>query len=289
MSPVRPAILPARPRASRVSPRVVLSVLSFGALLVASGCRDWSKPVIPQDPELAALAAEAAPPTRDDLHASAAAQSKQGDARAALRSLQRALAMHPADPQTEFLMAREYLVLGERGSALEYAALSSLHDASPERAAACAPIMVAAGAPQRAARLLEVALPAATDAGARTVLLRELVTARSAAGEHDGSLAAAHDLVASAPGAASQAILGDALLRAGQLADAEEAFRAGTITDPRSTVCWNGLGTAALNRWIAGGKVDQSARARAVAAFEASLAIDADQPRVARLMASNGL
>jgi hypothetical protein len=49
------------------------------------------------------------------------------------------------------------------------------------------------------------------------------------------------------------------------------------------------LGTAALNRWIAGGKVDQSARARAVAAFEASLAIDADQPKVARLMASHGL
>ena len=32
------------------------------ALLLASGCRDWSKPVIPQDPELAALAKDAAPP-----------------------------------------------------------------------------------------------------------------------------------------------------------------------------------------------------------------------------------
>ena len=105
----------------------------------------------------------------------------------------------------------------------------------------------------------------------------------------DAKLAAARELVAAVPGAASQAILGDALLRAGQLADAEDAFRAGTTVDPKSTVCWNGLGTAALNRWIAGGKVDSSARARAVAAFEASLAVDGDQPKVVRLMASHGL
>ena len=269
MNPMRPAILT--------------------ALLLASGCRDWSKPVIPQDPELAALAKDAAPPTRDELHASASKLSKQGDARAALRALQRALAMQPADPQTEFLMAREYLALGERASALEFATLASLHDASPARAAACAPIMVAAGAPQRAASLIESALPAAGDAALRAPLLQELVAARSAAGEHDGSLAAARELVAAVPGAASQAILGDALLRAGQLADAEDAFRAGTTVDPKSTVCWNGLGTAALNRWIAGGKVDSSARARAVAAFEASLAVDCDQPKVVRLMASHGL
>lgn len=259
------------------------------AVLAAPGCRDWSKPVIAQDPELAALAKDAAPPTRDELHASASAQSKQGDARAALRSLQRALALHPADPQTEFLMAREYLAIGERASALEYATLSSLHDPSSPRAVACAPIMVASGAPQRAARLLESALPATNGTAERSVLLQELVAARSAAGEHDGSLAAARDLVDTAPGAASQAILGDALLRAGQLAAAEDAFRAGTTADPKSTVCWNGLGTSALNRWLAGGKVDQSARARAVAAFEASLAIDAEQPKVVRLMASHGL
>ena len=263
--------------------------LIFTALLVAPGCRDWSKPVIPQDPELAALAKDAAPPTREELHANAEKLAAQGDGRAALRSLQRALATNPNDPQTEFLMAREYLALGERGSALEFATLSSLHDATPTRAIACAPIMVAAGAPQRAARLLESALGGAKDDSTRTTLLRELVVARSAAGEHDGSLQAARDLVAAAPGAGSQAILGNALLHAGRLADAEEAFRAGTSADPTSTVCWNGLGTAALNRWIAGGKVDQSARARAVAAFEASLAIDADQPKVARLMASHGL
>jgi predicted Zn-dependent protease len=197
--------------------------------------------------------------------------------------------MHPADPQTEFLMAREYLALGEHASALEYATLSSLHDASPVRAVACAPIVAGAGAPQRAARLLESVLPAITDQTVRIIVLRELAMARSVAGDHDGSLVAAHELVATAPGAASQAILGDALLRAGRLADAEDAFSAGTSADPRSTVCWNGLGTAALNRWIAGGRVDQSARARAVAAFEASLAIDAEQPKVVRLMASHGL
>ncbi|MBM4052777.1 MAG: hypothetical protein FJ270_08575 [Planctomycetes bacterium] len=259
------------------------------ALVLATGCRDWSKPVIPQDPELAALATDATPPTRDELLASAAKLSKQGDAHAALRSLQRALAMHPADPQTEFLVAREYLALGERETALEFAILSTLHDASSARVVACAPIMVAAGAPQRAARLIESALPDASDAAVRTQLLQELVVARGAAGEHDGSLAAARELVATTPGAASQAVLGDALLRAGRLADAEDAFRAGITVDPKSTVCWNGLGTAALNRWIAGGKVDQSARARAVAAFEASLAVDADQPKVVRLMASHGL
>ncbi len=259
------------------------------AVLAAQGCRDWSKPVIAQDPELAALAKDAAPPTRDELHATASAQSSKGDARAALRSLQRALAMHPADPQTEYLMAREYLALGESASALEYATLSSLHDATSARAMVCAPIMLAAGAPQRAARLLESALTTTTDIAGRAQLLQELVVARSAAGEHDGSLVAARELVTTAPGAASQATLGEALLRAGQLADAEDAFRAGTNADPKSTTCWNGLGTAALNRWLAGGKVDQSARARAVAAFEASLAIDAAQPKVVRLMASNGL
>ncbi len=271
------------------APHTVLRLAVLLALLLHAGCRDWSKPVIPQDPELAALAKDAAPPTRDELHASATAQSKRGDARAALRSLQRALAMHPADPQTEFLMAREYLAIGERGSALEYATLSSLHDGSPARAVSCAPIMVAAGAPQRAARLLESKIPAVAEPTMRTALLQELVAARSAAGEHEGSLAAAHDLVTAAPGAASQAIFGESLLRAGRLADAEDAFRAGTIADPKSTVCWNGLGTAALNRWLAGGKVDASARARAVAAFEASLAIDAEQPKVVRLMASHGL
>ena len=297
MNSVRPDILTARSLASRMvacvdvhgAPHVASRLALLLALLLNAGCRDWSKPVIAQDPELAALAKDAAPPTREALHDSAAAQSKRGDARAALRSLQRALAMHPADPQTELLMAREYLALDERGSALEYATLSSLHDASPARAVACAPIMVAAGAPQRAARLLESALPSATDLKERTEMLQALVAARSAAGEHDGSLAAAHDLVAAAPGAASQAILGESLLRAGRLADAEVAFRAGTIADPKSTACWNGLGTAALNRWLAGGKVDQSARARAVAAFEASLAIDAAQPKVVRLMASHGL
>ena len=271
------------------APHAVLRLAVLLALLLHAGCRDWSKPVIPQDPELAALAKDAAPPTRDELHASATAQSKRGDARAALRSLQRALAMHPADPQTELLMAREYLAIGERGSALEYATLSSLHDGSPARAVSCAPIMVAAGAPQRAARLLESKIPAVAEPTMRTALLQELVAARSAAGEHEGSLAAAHDLVAAAPGAASQAIFGESLLRAGRLADAEDAFRAGTIADPKSTVCWNGLGTAALNRWLAGGKVAASARARAVAAFEASLAIDTEQPKVVRLMASHGL
>jgi len=297
MNPSRSVILMARLLDSRLAMRVDVRRRVHGvsrlALLLAgflnAGCRDWSKPVIPRDPELAALATDASPPTRDALHESASAQSKRGDARGALRSLQRALAMHPGDPQTEFLMAREYLALDERGSALEYATLSSLHDASPARAKACAPIMVVAGAPQRAARLLESVLPATTDTAERTAILRELVVARSAAGEHGGSLTAARDLVATAPGAASQATLGDALLQAGQLADAEDAFRAGTNADPKSTVCWNGLGTAALNRWIAGGKVDQSARARAAAAFEASLAIDAAQPKVARLMASHGL
>lgn len=301
MNSSRFVILVARLVVSRMASRNVARVDVHGAphaapclavllaLLLNAGCRDWSKPVIPQDPELAALAKDAAPPTREALHDSAAAQSKRGDARAALRSLQRALAMHPADPQTELLMAREYLALDERASALEYATLSSLHDASPARAVACAPIMVAAGAPQRAARLLESVLPATTDTAERTAILRELVVARSTAGEHGGSLTAARDLVATAPGAASQATLGDALLQAGQLADAEDAFRAGTNADPKSTTCWNGLGTAALNRWLAGGKVDQSARARAVAAFEASLAIDAAQPKVVRLMASHGL
>lgn len=281
MNPLRLAIFPAVPRATRLASALVL--------IVVSGCRDWSKPVIPQDPELAALAENAAPPTREELHASATVQSKRGDARAALRSLQRSLAMNPADPQTELLMAREYLALGERESALEYATLSSLHDGSPAHAALCAPILIAAGAPQRAARLLEAAVPGATEATMRTTLLQELVSARSAAGEHDGSLAAARDLLVVAPGAASQAILGDALLRAGRFADAEDAFRAGTTIDPNSIVCWNGLGTAALNRWLASGKVDQSARAHAVAAFEASLAIDAEQPKVVRLMASHGL
>lgn len=261
----------------------------LAALLLAAGCRDWSRPVIPQDPELAALAKDAAPPTRDELHAAAAGQSGKGDARAALRSLQRALAMHPGDPQTEYLMAREYLALGERASALEFASLAAAHDPTSARTLACAPIVVAAGAPQRAARLLESALPAATDPALRTALLKELVQARSAAGEHDGSLLAARELAASAPGAPSQAMLGDALLRGGRLAEAEDAFRAGTSTDPRSIECWNGLGTAALNRWIASGKADRSARDRAVAAFEASLAIDAEQPKVVRLMASHGL
>lgn len=259
------------------------------ALVLAQGCRDWSKPVIPQDPELAALAKETVPPTREELHNTAARLSKQGDARAALRSLQRALALHPGDPETEFLMARVYLALGEHETALEYAILASRHDASPERAQVCAPIMVDAGGPQRAARLLESALKVVHDGSLRIQLLQELATARSAAGDHDGSLAAARELVAIAPSAASQACLGEAMLRGGRLADAEDAFRAGTNADPASTACWNGLGTAALNRWIAGGKVDQSARARAVAAFEASLAVDADQPKVVRLMASHGL
>lgn len=261
----------------------------LAAMLLAVGCRDWSKPVIPQDPELAALAKDAPAPSRDELHATAATQSKRGDARASLRSLQRALAMHPADPQTEFLMAREYLVLGERGSALEFAELSAAHDPSPQRAVVCAPIIIGAGAPQRAARLLESVQSAATDAATMASLLRELVAARSAAGEHDGAIKAANGLVVAEPGASSQSILGGALLQSGRLADAEEAFRAGTAADPRSIACWNGLGTAALNRWIAGGKADPSARARAVAAFEASLAIDADQPKVVRLLASHGL
>ena len=258
-------------------------------LALAQGCRDWTKPVIPPDPELVALPKDAETPTREALHAQASDRSRQGDARAALRTLQRALATHPGDPETEFLMAREYLAVGEQTSALEFAGLAATHDPTPVRIRACAPIMVAAGAPQRAARLIESVLPSTAAGPERSAALRELVLARSAAGEHDGAVASARELAAEDPGAGSQAVLGEALLRAGLLADAEEAFRAGTALDARSTPCWNGLGTAALNRWIAGGKADASARDRAVAAFEASLAIDREQPRVVRLMASYGL
>ena len=103
MNSVRSFILMTRPLVSRLNvrtalrladcadvrrdvhgaPHTVLRLAVLVALLLHAGCRDWSKPVIPQDPELAALAKDAAPPTRDELPASAAAQSTPGDARAA--------------------------------------------------------------------------------------------------------------------------------------------------------------------------------------------------------------
>lgn len=262
---------------------VVCAVCAFGA------CRDWTKPVIPPDPELAAITSEREPTTPAELLKQADAALARGDAANALHLLQRALALKPADADTEERIAAAYQALGDRANAAEFASLAIRHDPAPARVEACAAVLVKAGAPQRAADALAAVLPRAASKAQHASLLVVLVQAQGAAGDHEAAIRSARQLCELDPGGASSAVLGQALLGAGQLSEAEAACRAGIRLDARSTACWNGIGTAALNQWIASGRTDRAARDRAASAFEASLAIDRAQPKVVRLMVAHGL
>ncbi len=259
-------------------------------LAAATGCRDWTKPVIPPDPSLASGMRAAPAPTRAELHAQSEALCAQGRFRDSLRALQRALALQPQDAQTELLIARAYVRLNDASSAAEFARLSAAHDTTPAWTLDCARVLVLANTPQAALQLVTTALAReGVDPAIQRELRAELALVQSAAGRHDAAIASARALTDDGGHASDWERLGYILLRAGKLAAAEEAYQAGTRIDSRAVECWNGAGTAALNRWIAGGRHDTQARARAVAAFDASLAVEPNQPRVVRLMASNGL
>ena len=205
----------------------------------------------------------------------------------AVRAYQRALALKPDSTHVLVNMATAYLELDMTRSAITAARRAV--ELAPDDGRARADLGVAyqrAGMFDDAIEQYEVAMEL-LDSDPRIV--RNLVECYSAADRFPEAVNAGQVLVKINPSAETWERLGRACFRIGDYAASLEAYKESVKLDPNSWAALNGIGVNDLNRWLTSGRRDASARESAAKAFRASLRVNADQPKVIRLLTTYGL
>ena len=197
-------------------------------------------------------------------------------------AFRRALSIRPMDFATNLALAKTYLEIDQSSNALIFARKAAEID--PTSAAAQVQLAEAwtkAGNGSEAVRAYETAIELAEPS---KELLLALVQAYGAEKRFEEAVNTAQALLLIAPDANAAERLGWARFRLGRFEEALAAYEQALTIDPNHWPSLNGVGVLKLNVWIKSEKKLDAARHEARAAFQQSLMINGDQPKVTAVL-----
>lgn len=200
----------------------------------------------------------------------------------AIRAFHRALVVRPDSRDANAGMADAYLKLNQAQEALTFA--EKAVELSPDDGEARVRLAVALerlGRNADAIRTYETALELVEP---RDGILTSLVNLYAAEKRYVEAINTAEELIRLAPSANAYERLGWAQFRVGAYDRSAEAYRKGVELDGDHWPSLNGVATNALNRWLQSSRKDDAARLEARSAFQKSLRINPDQPKVVAIL-----
>ncbi len=200
----------------------------------------------------------------------------------AVDAFRRALAIRPLDLATNLALAKSYLELDQANNALIFARKSVEIDptsaaAQIRLAEALSGVGDGAGAVSAYETAIELGDPSKE-------LLLALVQAYGAQKRFEEAVNTAQALLAMGPDANAAERLGWARFRMGRFDEALAAYEQALVIDPDHWPSLNGVGVLKLNAWINSEKRLDAARDEARKAFQRSLQVNGDQPKVTALL-----
>ncbi|MBL9121977.1 MAG: tetratricopeptide repeat protein [Phycisphaerae bacterium] len=200
----------------------------------------------------------------------------------AIRAFHRALVVRPESIEANAGMADAYLKLNQAQEALTFAEKAvELAKNDGEARVRLAVALERLNRNAEAIKAYEVALELVEP---RDGILTSLVNLYSSEKRYVEAINTADELIRIAPSANAYERLGWAHFRMGTYDKSAEAYRKGVELDENHWPSLNGVATNALNRWLQSGRKDEAARQEARAAFQRSLRINQDQPKVVAIM-----
>jgi tetratricopeptide (TPR) repeat protein len=200
----------------------------------------------------------------------------------AVRAFHRALVVRPDSLEANAGMAEAYLRLNQDQEALTFAQKAvELNPNDGEARVRLAVALERLGRNAEAIKTYEVALELVEP---RDGILTSLVNLYAAEKRYVEAINTADELIRIAPSANAYERLGWAQFRVGAYDKSAEAYRKGVELDENHWPSLNGVATNALNRWLQSGRKDEAARQEARAAFQKSLRLNQDQPKVVAIM-----
>ncbi len=200
----------------------------------------------------------------------------------AIRAYHRALVVRPDSLAVNTGMTEAYLKLNQAEEALTFAQKSvELAPADGEARVRLAVALERVGRNEDAIKAYETALELVEP---RDDVLTSLVNLYAIEKRYIEAINAANELVRLKPSANAYERLGWAYFRVGDYEKSAAAYKAGVELDPEHWPSLNGIATNALNRWLQSGRTDDAARMEARSAFQRSLKLHGDQPKVVAIM-----
>lgn len=199
-----------------------------------------------------------------------------------IRAFHRALVIRPESREANAGMADAYLKLDQAQEALAFAEKAvELAKDDGEARVRLAVALERLGRNADAIRTYETALELVEP---RDGILTSLVNLYAAEKRYVEAINTADELIRIAPSANAYERLGWAHFRVGDYEKSAEAYRKGVELDGDHWPSLNGVATNALNRWLQSGRRDDAARLEARGAFQRSLKLNADQPKVVAIL-----
>lgn len=200
----------------------------------------------------------------------------------AIRAFHRALVVRPDSQDANAGMADAYLKLNQAQEALTFAEKAvELDKGDGEARVRLAVALERLNRNGEAIKAYETALELVEP---RDGILTSLVNLYSDEKRYVEAINTAEELIRIAPSANAYERLGWAHFRTGAYDKSAEAYRKGVELDANHWPSLNGVATNALNRWLQSGRKDDAARLEARSAFQKSLRLNADQPKVVAIM-----
>lgn len=200
----------------------------------------------------------------------------------AIRAYHRALSIQPDNFEANVSMAATYLEIDEAASALLYAEKAvQVNPADGTARVALGSAYAKLGRTRDAIEQFETALELSDPT---PDLLFGLIKAYGDERRYEEAANTATVLVRIAPSADAYERLGWSLFRLGRYSDSIAAYRDAVRIDDTHWPSLNGIGVNALNAWLLSDRTDNAASAEAREAFRRSLRVNADQPKVVRLL-----
>lgn len=200
----------------------------------------------------------------------------------AINAFHRALIIRPDNLEANMGMAMAYLKQNQAQQALAFAQKAvELAPADGEARVNLAVALERVGRNAEAIAAYETALELVEP---RADILTSLVNLYAAEKRLVEATNAANELIRIAPSANSYERLGWVMFRSGDYVRSAEAYRKGVEIDPTSWPALNGVAINALNRWLTSSQQDVEARLEARDAFQRSLKINPDQPKVVAIV-----
>ncbi len=199
-----------------------------------------------------------------------------------IRAFHRALVVRPDSREANAGMADAYLKLNQAQEALAFAEKSV--ELAKDDGEARVRLAVALERVNRNADAIKAYETALELVEPRDGILTSLVNLYASEKRYVEAINTAEELIRIAPSANAFERLGWAQFRMGAYEKSAEAYRKGVELDANHWPSLNGVATNALNRWLQSGRKDDAARLEARAAFQKSLRLNADQPKVVAIM-----
>ncbi|MDZ4753133.1 MAG: tetratricopeptide repeat protein [Phycisphaerae bacterium] len=200
----------------------------------------------------------------------------------AVRAFHRALVVRPDSLEANAGMASAYLQLNEAHDALTFA--EKAVEIAPNDGEARVRLAVSLEHVGRFADAIKAYETALELVEPRDDVLTSLVNLYCREKRYIEAINTALELVHLQPTANAYERLGWAYFRTADYARSAEAYTKGAEIDPTHWPSLNGVATNALNRWLQSGRADGAARLEARAAFQNSLKMNPDQPKVVAIM-----